>query len=74
MSGGQVSMVALSASVLLSDEQALQAMTDEVGAVCRERGVALLLGGRGAWPAQPSFGVRMTSFAAFHDYLAEAGD
>lgn len=73
-SGGKVSMVALSASVLLSDEQALQAVTDEVGAICKERGVALLLGGAGAWPAQPSFGVRVTSFAAFHDYLAEEGD
>lgn len=74
VSGGQVAMVALSASVVLTDEQALRAITDEVGAVCRERGVALLLGGRGAWPAQPSFGVRVASFAAFHDHLAEEGD
>jgi MerR family transcriptional regulator, light-induced transcriptional regulator len=71
--GGQVVMVALSASALLGDEQALRATTDEVGSVCKERGVALLLGGTGAWPAQPSFGVRVTSFAAFHDYLAEEG-
>ena len=74
VSGGRVSMVALSASALLSDEQVLRAITDEVGAVCKERGVALLLGGAGAWPAQPSFGIRATSFAAFHDYLAEEGN
>ena len=74
VSGGRVSMVALSASALLSDEQALRAITDEVGAVCKEQGVALLLGGAGAWPAQPSFGVRVTSFAAFHDFLAEEGN
>lgn len=74
VSVGQVAMVALSASALLCDEQALRAITDEVGAACKERGVALLLGGRGAWPAQPSFGVHVTSFAAFHNYLAEEGD
>jgi MerR family transcriptional regulator, light-induced transcriptional regulator len=73
VSGGRVSMVALSASMLLSDEQALRAITDELGAVCKERGVALLLGGAGAWPAQPSFGVRVTSFAVLRDYLAEEG-
>lgn len=72
--GGRVSMVALSASALPGDEQALRAITDEVGAACRERGVALVLGGAGAWPAQPSFGVRVASFAAFHDYLAEEGN
>lgn len=71
--GGQVSMVALSASVLLSDAQALQAIATEVGVACKERGVALLLGGAGAWPTQPAFGVRVTSFAAFHDHVAEAG-
>lgn len=69
--GGQVGMVAMSASALLSDQDALRATSDDVGEACKERGVALLLGGAGAWPAQPSFGVRVTSFAAFHDYLAE---
>ncbi len=72
--GGQVSMVALSASALLGDEQALRAITDEVGAACQERGVGLVLGGAGAWPARLSYGVRLTSFAAFHDYLAEEGN
>ena len=71
VSGGQVSMVGLSASALLSDEQSLRALTDELGSACKERGVALLLGGAGAWPARPSFGVRMTSFAALHEYLTQ---
>jgi len=71
--GGQVSMVALSASALLSDEQALQAITDEVGVACEERGIRLLLGGAGAWPARHGRGVRVTSFAAFHERLAQAG-
>jgi excisionase family DNA binding protein len=72
-SGGQVSMVALSASPLLDDPQALRAIADEVGAACKQHRVGLLLGGSGAWPAQPSFGVRVTSFAALHAYLAEEG-
>jgi methanogenic corrinoid protein MtbC1 len=71
--GGQVSTVALSASALLADGQALRAITEEVGAACKERGVGLLLGGAGAWPTEPSSGVRMTSFAAFRDYLTGEG-
>jgi excisionase family DNA binding protein len=74
VNGGRASLVALSASMLLGDEQALRAISDEVGAACEERGVGLVLGGAGAWPANPGFGVRVTSFAAFHDYLAEEGD
>lgn len=74
VSGAQVAMVALSASALSGDEHPLREITDEVGEACKQSGVALLLGGRGAWPAHPSFGVRVTSFAAFHDYLAEEGD
>jgi methylmalonyl-CoA mutase cobalamin-binding subunit len=69
--GGQVAMLALSASALLADEQALRAIVDELGRACKERGVGMLLGGAGAWPAQPSHGARLTSFAAFHDHLAE---
>jgi len=70
---GQVAMVALSASALLADGQALRAIADELGAACKERSVGLLLGGAGAWPAQPSHGVRVTSFAAFRDCLAGGG-
>lgn len=71
---GRVALVALSASVLLGDERTLRAIADEVGAACRERGVGLLLGGAGSWPARPSYGLRMTSFAAFHDRLAKEGN
>ncbi len=69
--GGQVALVALSASPLLSDDQALRALADEVASVCKDVGVGLVLGGAGAWPAQPPYGVRMASFAAFGDYLTE---
>jgi excisionase family DNA binding protein len=71
VAGGQVALVALSASALLADEQALRAVVDELGTACRARGVRMVLGGAGAWPAQPSHGARLTSFAAFHDYLTE---
>ena len=71
--GGQVSMVVLSASALLADGQALRAITDEVGAACKVRGVGLLLGGAGAWPDQPSYGVRALSFTAFRDHFTGGG-
>jgi excisionase family DNA binding protein len=72
--GGEVAMVALSASPLLGDDRTLRGIADEVGAVCEERGAGLVLGGSGAWPTQPSHGIRVTSFAAFQDHLTEKGD
>lgn len=69
--GGALSLVAFSASALLDNGAALRAITDEVGAVCKHQGVGLVLGGAGAWPAQPSYGVRLTSFSAFRDYLTQ---
>jgi MerR family transcriptional regulator, light-induced transcriptional regulator len=72
--GGQVAMVVLSASTFLRDQQALCAIADEVGAACKENRVALVLGGAGAWPDQPAYGDRVTSFAAFHQYLAAEGE
>jgi excisionase family DNA binding protein len=67
--GGRVAMVALSASALLGDERALVAAADEVGTACKDVGVGLVLGGAGSWPDLPAFGVRLTSFSAFYDYL-----
>jgi hypothetical protein len=67
VSGGQVALVALSASAFLGNEQALRAINHELGAACRQRGAGLVLGGAGAWPAQSAYGVRVTSFAAFRD-------
>ena len=69
--GGGVSMVALSASTLVDDEQLLRAVVDEVGAACGEARVRLMLGGSGAWPSQPTFGVRVSSFSDFHSFLTE---
>jgi excisionase family DNA binding protein len=71
--GGRVAMVALSASALLADGLALRAVAEEVGAACADRGAGLLLCGAGAWPSQPSCGVRITSFTGFREYLAGEG-
>lgn len=68
---GQVSLVALCASSLLGDERALRATFDPVASACRDAGVGLVLGGAGAWPDRPPFGVRLGSFAGLHDYLTE---
>ena len=72
VTGGRVAMVALSASALLADADTLLAMADEVGAACKDGGVGLVLGGAGSWPDRPAFGVRLTSFSAFHDYITQA--
>ncbi len=70
--GGQLALVALSASASLRDAQALRAIADEIGAACKDRAAGLLLGGAGSWPDPPSHGLRMTSFTAFRDYLSQA--
>jgi hypothetical protein len=54
VTGGQVAMVALSASAASSDEKALGEIAEVIGFVCRDRSVGLVLGGAGAWPVQPS--------------------
>ncbi len=69
--GGQVAMVAMSATRFLGDARALQAIADELGAACKQFKIALALGGTGAWPVQPTLGVRVTSFSAFHELLGE---
>ena len=41
VSGGEVAMVALSASAASSDEKALGEIAEEIGSVCRDRSVGL---------------------------------
>lgn len=69
--GGRCSLVALSASAVLAGRRTLQATADEVAAACRSTSAGLVLGGSGAWPDRPAFGIRLRSFAGFHDYIAE---
>ncbi len=65
-----VGVVALSASASSTDAPRLAALAAEVGAGCRAHGADLLLGGDGAWPAQPPYGVRLRSVSAIADHLA----
>ena len=67
--GGQVAVVALSASPASKNAAALREVVKQVGAACAERKLGLVLGGSGAWPEHPAHGVRITSFGDFHDYL-----
>lgn len=70
---GGARLVALSASASSREPGALAAVAKEIGAACRDAGVGLVLGGSGAWPDRPSFGVRLHTFGQFHDYLARLG-
>jgi MerR family transcriptional regulator, light-induced transcriptional regulator len=63
-------MVALSASAAASDRALLRHAVEEIGPVCNERDISLVLGGSGAWPETLTHGVRLGSFGAFHDYIA----
>jgi len=60
----RIRMVGLSASEGCLDPALLRQVEAAVGGVCRERGVALVLGGRGPWPQAPKHGVR---FGGFHE-------
>jgi excisionase family DNA binding protein len=66
---GQTELVALSASIASNDAAALGEIAQAIGSACKTRQVALVLGGSGAWPEVPSYGLRVNSFSAFHDFL-----
>lgn len=68
---GNVDLVSLGASEVSRDARALAAIEAELGAVCREHEVVLVLGGAGSWPAAPVHGVRLQSFAAFRGLLVD---
>ena len=65
-------MAALSASAPLDNPKALRTFAKKVGD-CKASGVGLMLGGAGAWPAQPSYGARLTTFAALRDDVGSEG-
>jgi len=65
-----VGVVALSASAVSTDAPRLAAVAAEVGAGCRKHGADLVLGGSGAWPEPPDYGVRLRSVSAISERLA----
>jgi len=61
----RIRLVGLSASEACLDPSLLRRVCAAVGFVCRERSVALMLGGRGPWPDVPSYGTRVEGFHGF---------
>jgi len=61
----RIQLVGLSASEACLDASLLRRVYSAVAAVCRERGVALMLGGAGPWPEAPSYGTRVRGFHEF---------
>ena len=64
----RIRLVGLSASEACDDPSLLRRVELAVGAVCRERGVALMLGGGGPWREIPKYGTRLRAFGDF-DFL-----
>ncbi|WP_428267633.1 helix-turn-helix domain-containing protein [Haliangium sp.] len=69
--GGEVDMVAVSASEKSRDPKALEDQAGRLGEACRRRGIPLILGGNGRWPEEPRYGRRLRSFVAFAGVLDE---
>lgn len=63
----RIRLVGLSASEACLDPGLLRRIDASVGSVCRDRSVALMLGGRGPWPDVPRYGTRV---GGFHDFEA----
>ncbi len=68
---GDIRLVAMSASAASSDPALLLAAATRVGHACEARGVALVLGGAGAWPDPPPFGLRLQDFDALARFATE---
>jgi excisionase family DNA binding protein len=62
-------LLAVSASEASTDAGALRAQAEELGRIARAAGVALALGGGGAWPDRPRTGARFTAFEPFHRWV-----
>jgi excisionase family DNA binding protein len=58
----RIRMVGLSASEACMDQAVLRRVNSAVGSACRDRNVALILGGRGLWPDVPGYGIRLREF------------
>jgi len=61
----RIRLVGLSATEACLDASLLRRVATSVGAICRERNVALILGGRGQWPDTPSYGTRINGVDGF---------
>jgi hypothetical protein len=66
---GEVQLVAVSASRNSDDRVALADEARWYESLCRATGIALILGGSGAWPSDPTYATRVTSLADLHRSL-----
>ncbi|MCA9773332.1 MAG: excisionase family DNA-binding protein [Myxococcales bacterium] len=62
-------LVVLGASTFMAERDRLAEIASRFGALCDRHGIALVLGGGGAWPDPPPFGHRLRSYGAFADFL-----
>ena len=72
LAGLPVAMVAAAASPSSVPPRRLRRWTTEVAAACARKGIPLVLGGGGAWPAGIGGVVQVASFAQFHELLLGA--
>lgn len=70
VSRGQFQMVALSGSAASTDARKLSRQYRGLVEAARPRGVVIVLGGRGAWPEDPSYGHRLLSFRELSSLLS----
>jgi methylmalonyl-CoA mutase cobalamin-binding subunit len=68
---GAIQMVAVSASLLMDDRKRLRTQVRDVGRCCQRAGIALVLGGAGAWPDPPEFGQRLQRWEDFNALLRD---
>jgi excisionase family DNA binding protein len=66
VSRGGAQLLAVSASEASRDAVGLRREAEALGRACRVAGIPLVLGGGGAWPERPRYGLRLRSFEELH--------
>ena len=59
-----IEMVCVTASTMSASSQELKGFAEQYGQACSDNGSALILTGLGAWPLEPDYGTRLTSWDA----------
>lgn len=67
----ELELLALSASASSDDGVALEHACEVMERACAQRGIALALGGAGAWPEERAHARRFREFASFHRFVAD---
>jgi excisionase family DNA binding protein len=64
-------LLAVSASAWSGNAETLRRHFERIAATCRRCSIELVVGGSGAWPEDPDYGHRLSSFAALNALLAD---